>query len=71
MVFLQTSRQFLHSAEWMLSDRAFSHILKKIGYPKVYLFASRANKKFPKYGKPNPGSIAIDAFSVTCNFHFN
>ena len=42
---------------------------EKTGYPKVHLFASRANPKLPKHKseKPDLDFIAIDAFSVTWN----
>ena len=46
-------------------------IVNKSGKPQIDLLASRANKKLPKYmfWKPDPGSVATDAFSVALNPH--
>lgn len=45
---------------------AFSRICNTLGVPDIDLFASRVNAKCDKYisWKKDPGSIAVDAFTV-------
>ena len=54
--------------EWELADHAFQAAVDQFGMPKIDLFASRINKKCPKYfsWKNDPEVLAIDAF--TCDW---
>lgn len=63
------SRKLPSETELALSQKAFGIICNNFGYPKIDLFASKANHKCETYvswGK-DPGSAAIDAF--TLNWH--
>ena len=62
----KNSRIFSYSSEWMLSDKIFKQITDIYGTPEIDMFASRLNYRLPKYvsWKPDPGSIAVDAFST-------
>ncbi|XP_032668678.1 uncharacterized protein LOC116842918 [Odontomachus brunneus] len=53
--------------EWSLSDEAFCRITKLFGPFEIDLFASLINKKCDLYVSwfPDPGSIAIDAFTLS------
>jgi len=53
--------------EWSLSDRAFYKVSKFFGPFEVDLFASLNNNKCDTYVSwfPDPGSIAIDAFTLS------
>lgn len=60
------SRNFKDTTEWCLKQDIFrNHIVNTFGIPDVDLFASRNNFKVAQYisWKPEPGSIAVDAFS--------
>ena len=61
------SREFNDSSEWMVSDFVFKIITDLFGTPEMDLFATRLNHKLPMYvsWKPDPYSVAIDAFSVS------
>ena len=63
------SRTFQDSSEWMISNQVFNIITDIFGMPEIDLFATRTNHKLPEYvsWKPDPGSVAIDAFSITWN----
>lgn len=60
------SRRTAVETEWELSVEAFDSVVNILGKPEVDLFASRINKKCAKYvsWKKDPGSIAVDAFTV-------
>ena len=61
------SREFQDAAEWSIPQRTFSKIIKIFGKPDIDLFASRLNKKLPKYvsWKPDPESTFIDAMDMS------
>ena len=60
------SRHFSDNVEWMLNPKIFGKICQRFGLPQVDLFASRLNKQVELYVSwlPDPGSIAVDAFSI-------
>ena len=63
----QASRQNQSATEWMLQKTSQSHTLEQLQFtPEKDLFASRINCQFPQYVayRPDPGAVAIDAFSV-------
>ncbi|KYN29361.1 hypothetical protein ALC57_01197 [Trachymyrmex cornetzi] len=55
--------------EWSLSDKAFRRVWEAFGPFDVNLFASLNNNKCEAYVSwfPDPGSIAIDAFTLSWN----
>ena len=70
------SRQNQTETEWMLNATLLSQSLKTLQFaPDIDLFASRLNKQFPSYVayrtyRPDPESIAIDAFTINCSMVF-
>lgn len=60
------SRRLEPETEYSLSNYAFNRLCNKFGYPEVDLFASRINAKCDSYvsWKKDPGSFAIDAFTL-------
>ena len=60
------SRDFNNSVEWSLNDSVFNKLCSIFEQPSVDLFASRLNHKLKSYvsWKPDPGSIACNAFSI-------
>ena len=60
------SRDFNTSVEWSLNDSVFDKLCSIFEQPSVDLFASRLNHKLKSYvsWKPDPGSIACNAFSI-------
>ena len=60
------SRKFNDQTEWMLNKNVFKQLIQIMGVPKVDLFASRLNNQLPNYVSwlPDPGAIAVDAFSL-------
>ena len=62
----RASREFQSDTEWSLDPSVLDQLSAKWGVPEIDLFASRLNFKLPKYvaWKPDPGAIAIDAFTV-------
>ena len=52
------SRNFFDAVEWSVSNSVFEAICSLVGSPDIDLFATRLNKKLPKYvsWKPDPGS---------------
>lgn len=62
----RASRYFHSNTEWSLDLGCFQSLTAKWGMPEVDMFASRLNHKVEKYiaWKPDPGAIAIDAFTV-------
>lgn len=60
------SRRLKPETEYELSAEAFQTIVTSFGQPDIDLFASRANNKCQDYisWRPDPDSIAIDAFTV-------
>ena len=62
------SRQFNDNTEWKLCPIIYQEMCKKLSFsPDIDLFASWINNQVQKYisWKPDPGSIAIDAFSIS------
>ena len=61
----QESRLKGDSSEWMLDPVVFRQIMEALGPCQVDLFASRLSAQLPRYmsWRPDPGSIATDAFS--------
>lgn len=61
------SRSSKIETEYALCDRAFKIITVRLGSPSIDLFASYMNTKCPLYvsWRSDPGSIAIDAFSLS------
>ena len=59
------SRVFQDHTEWMLNKAAFDKLCEFYGIPQIDLFASRLNAQLPVYvsWKPDPGAVAIDAFT--------
>lgn len=66
------SRRLEPETEYSLADYAFNAIIDKFGEPKIDLFATRANAKCTRYvsWKKDPGSIAIDAFTISWKSKF-
>lgn len=58
--------------EYSLSTTAFAKIVQRFGQPDIDLFASYSNNKCSKYisWKQNPGSYAVDAFSILWSSFF-
>lgn len=63
----QESRCLKIETEYVLHDEAYETIIKTWGLPEIDLFASHSNAKCLKYvsWKQNPGSIAVDAFTIS------
>ena len=62
------SRQHQTATEWMLNKALLSQAFESLQFtPEIDLFASRLNCQFPQYVayRPDPGAMAIDAFSIT------
>lgn len=66
------SRRLEPETEYSLSDKAFNAIVDKFGRPVIDLFATRANAKCKRYvsWKRDPGSFAIDAFTISWKSYF-
>lgn len=66
------SRKFHDHLEWSLSQNLFEQICDTWGMPEIDLFASRKNRKLPKYVSwhPEPDSWRVDAFSFDWDQHF-
>ena len=66
----EQSREFDDATEWSLSDDIFEEICHMWGTPDIDMFASRINAKLDTYvsWKPDPHSIAIDAFTFPWDF---
>ncbi|KAJ8910797.1 hypothetical protein NQ315_004522 [Exocentrus adspersus] len=62
----QESRILPMDTEWSLAPSAFQTIIQNSGVPTMDLFASKDNKKFPKYYAwfRDLGASAVDAFTV-------
>ena len=60
------SRHQKDAKEWALAPTIFSRLDSLFGSPSVDLFASRTNHKLVPYASwlPDPGSLAVDAFSI-------
>lgn len=61
------SRRVHPDIEWELSDTVFHSITLAFGKPEIDIFASRINKKCPKYISwcRDPDAFAINAFTVS------
>lgn len=61
------SRRLEPETEYALAQFAFCQIISKFGNPEIDLFATRTNTKCKKYisWKKDPGSIGIDAFTIS------
>ena len=66
------SRRLEMETEFGLSKFAFDDIVQNFGAPEIDLFASRSNTKCKKFvsWKKDPGSIAVDAFTIDWTPHF-
>lgn len=66
------SRRLEAETEYSLSDTAFGTIKKNFGEPTIDLFATRTNSKCKEYvsWKKDPGSVAVDAFTIKWKTHF-
>ena len=60
------SRHFADNLEWELSQKLYERIVQTFGRPQIDLFATRLNKKEPRYvsWNPDPEAFMIDAFSI-------
>ena len=61
------SRQFVSNLEWSLDQDVFNRLAAIAFLPHIYLFASRLNAKLDQFVSwhPEPGALAIDAFSIS------
>lgn len=67
------SRRVHPDIEWELSNAAFHDIISNFGEPEIDIFASRFNKKCPKFISWNrdPDAYAINAFTLSWSgFYF-
>lgn len=62
----EASRHYDNNTEWSLDPDSFQNLTKCWGMPEIDMFASRLNHKVQQYvaWKPDPGAIAIDAFTI-------
>ena len=60
------SRVFKDDTEWSLDLNEYNRLVNYCGMPCADLFASRLHNKVKSYvaWKPDPGALAIDAFTV-------
>ena len=60
------SREISSNLEWSLNDEVFHEVISQIFIPEIDLFASRLNAKTAKFisWHPQPGAVAVDAFSL-------
>ena len=66
------SRLKRREIEWTLNQKLFDEGSKKLGVkPEIDLFASRLNYRLKQYVsyKPDPGAIAVDAFTIQWSKH--
>jgi len=68
----KASRVFSDAAEWMIDHSIFNRICHEFGNPTIDLFASYQNKQLDNYVSwhPDPGSHAIDAFTIPWDNNF-
>ena len=61
------SRTFNDNTEWSLKENIFHSIVETYGMPSIDLFASRINRKVPRYvsWRPDPEAQFVDAFSCS------
>ena len=61
------SREMSSNLEWSLNGEVFQEIVSQTFIPEIDLFASRLNAKTAKFISwlPQPGAVAIDAFSLS------
>ena len=61
------SREISSNLEWSLNGEVFQEIISQTFIPEIDLFASRLNAKTAKFisWHPQPGAVAIDAFSLS------
>ena len=61
------SREISSNLVWSLNGEVFQDIISQTFIPEIDLFASRLNAKTAKFvsGHPQPGAVAIDAFSLS------
>ena len=67
------SRKFRNANEWMISDKTFKKLCHLWGKPEVDFFTKRLSSNLTKYvsWKPDPGTVSIDAVSVSCNYCYS
>lgn len=68
----EESRKLEPNTEFEISHEGFGKIVNVFGIPEIDLFATRSNAKCKKYvsWKKDPGSIAIDAFTISWKSKF-
>ena len=61
------SREIFSNLEWSLNGEVFQDIISQAFIPEIDLFASRLHAKTAKFVSwhPQPGAVAIDAFSLS------
>ena len=61
------SREISSYLEWSLNGEVFQEIIFQTFIPEIDLFACRLNAKTAKFisWHPQPGAVAIDAFSLS------
>lgn len=66
------SRRLDPETEYSLSQSAFQEIIETFGRPEIDLFATRINAKCSKYVSwmRDPGSVAVDSFTIEWNKYF-
>ena len=67
----KVSRHFYDNTEWKLDPNIYVSITQALGTPSIDLFASRLNFHTKPYiaWHPDPGAVAIDAFSADRGAH--
>ena len=66
------SRNFADELEWSLNDKLFEKVTERFGLPEIDLFATRLNKKVPRFvwWHPDPEACAIDAFLMNWSKYY-
>lgn len=66
------SRSISIDTEYELNIKIFQKIIHKFGHPDIDLFATRLNKKCPRFISwfPDPESFSIDAFTVNWSKYY-
>ena len=61
------SREISSNLEWSINDEVFHEVISQTFIPEIDLFASRLNANTAKFisWHPQPGAVAVDAFSLS------
>ena len=65
------SRRTNDNTEWMVDRAYLNNAPSQLSlHPNIDLFTSQLNNQFPQYVlfKPNPGAVAVDAFSLNLRY---